>query len=114
MHSALNFSALDVVQVDPGALCTAFTRRTLMASGERVTSLLTDAQHTDVKDAFVKGLYGRLFVWLVAKLNRVVDRQGVAERERIGVGPAPAGARERGRSIGFLDIYGFESFLLNR
>ena len=52
----------------------------------------------DVRDAFVKGIYGRMFIWIVDKINKAIYK------------PA-SGLR---RSIGVLDIFGFENFDKNR
>jgi myosin-7 len=51
-----------------------------------------------VRDAFAKGIYGRLFIWIVNKLNNAVKKS-------TGV---------KTSSIGVLDIFGFENFTVNR
>ena len=51
-------------------------------------------QAVDVRDAFSKGIYGRLFVWVVSKINQAIYHPD-------------AGAVN---SIGVLDIFGFENF----
>ena len=53
----------------------------------------------DVRDAFVKGIYGRMFIWIVDKINAAIYR------------PVAGSVR---RSIGVLDIFGFENFDKNR
>ena len=55
----------------------------------------------DVRDAFVKGVYGRMFVALVAKINVAI----------FNAKPSPLHYR---KSIGLLDIFGFENFGKNR
>ena len=52
----------------------------------------------DVRDAFCKGIYGRLFVWIVSKINSAIYRPKNTFRSCIGV----------------LDIFGFENFRTNR
>lgn len=52
----------------------------------------------DVRDAFVKGIYGRLFVYIVNKINNAIYKPKTAARNSIGV----------------LDIFGFENFDMNR
>lgn len=49
-----------------------------------------------------QGIYGRLFVWIVDKINAAIYRppSGVENIIR--------------RSIGLLDIFGFENFIVNR
>jgi myosin heavy subunit len=48
----------------------------------------------------VKGIYGRLFIWIVEKINAAIYR------------PKAPGAYRK--SIGVLDIFGFENFENNR
>lgn len=79
-------------------LIDALTRKTLFAHGETVVSTLSRAQSVDVRDAFVKGIYGRLFVLIVSKINNAIYRPKNSARSAIGV----------------LDIFGFENFHTNR
>lgn len=80
------------VPVQP--LIDALTRKTLFAHGETVVSTLSRDQSMDVRDAFVKGIYGRLFVLIVRKINSAIYRPKASARSAIGV----------------LDIFGFENF----
>lgn len=75
-------------------LIDALTRRTLFAHGETVVSTLSREQSVDVRDAFVKGIYGRLFIHIVKKINSAIYRPRSSTRNAIGV----------------LDIFGFENF----
>ncbi|XP_054082258.1 myosin-VIIa [Zeugodacus cucurbitae] len=75
-------------------LIDALTRRTLFAHGETVVSTLSREQSVDVRDAFVKGIYGRLFVHIVRKINSAIFKPRGTSRNAIGV----------------LDIFGFENF----
>lgn len=61
-------------------------------------SHLSHSQATDVRDAFVKGIYGRLFIWIVSKVNAAIYKPKTGSRTSIGV----------------LDIFGFENFKTNR
>ncbi|XP_043214510.1 myosin-VIIa-like isoform X4 [Amphibalanus amphitrite] len=79
------------------ALGMAITSRTIFAQGETVRSLLSVDQAMDVRDAFCKGIYGRLFVWIVSKINSAIYRPKKTFRSCIGV----------------LDIFGFENFRTN-
>lgn len=76
------------------SLIDALTRKTLFAHGETVVSTLSRDQSVDIRDAFVKGIYGRLFVTIVKKINAAIYRPKATMRTAIGV----------------LDIFGFENF----
>ncbi|KAG7157734.1 Myosin-VIIa-like 1, partial [Homarus americanus] len=83
--------------VEPRAMKEALTTRTIFAQGETVVSHLSHSQATDVRDAFVKGIYGRLFIWIVSKVNAAIYKPETSHRTSIGV----------------LDIFGFENFKTN-
>ncbi|XP_045594548.1 myosin-VIIa isoform X2 [Procambarus clarkii] len=83
--------------VEPRAMKEALTTRTIFAQGETVVSHLSHSQATDVRDAFVKGIYGRLFIWIVSKVNAAIFKPQTSFRTSIGV----------------LDIFGFENFKTN-
>ncbi|XP_063838449.1 myosin-VIIa [Ostrinia nubilalis] len=76
------------------SLIGALTRKTLFAHGETVVSTLSREQSVDIRDAFVKGIYGRLFVTIVRKINAAIYKPKSTMRTAIGV----------------LDIFGFENF----
>ncbi|KOB75157.1 Myosin-VIIa [Operophtera brumata] len=76
------------------SLINALTRKTLFAHGETVISTLSRDQSVDIRDAFVKGIYGRLFVTIVKKINAAIYKPKSTMRTAIGV----------------LDIFGFENF----
>lgn len=50
----------------------------------------------------VQAIYGRLFVWIVEKINSAVYK------------PPPDDPKHVRLSIGLLDIFGFENFKSNR
>ncbi|XP_077197375.1 unconventional myosin-VIIa isoform X4 [Paroedura picta] len=77
------------------------TSRTIITRGETVSTPLSMEQALDVRDAFVKGIYGRLFVWIVEKINAAIYRPPSHEHKSVR------------RSIGLLDIFGFENFAVN-
>lgn len=50
----------------------------------------------------LQGIYGRLFVWIVEKINAAIYK------------PMSSHPKVMRRSIGLLDIFGFENFAVNR
>ena len=60
-------------------------------------STLNTHQSKDVRDAFAKGIYGRLFVHIVRKINAAIAK------------PDKIDGKDK-TSIGVLDIFGFENF----
>ncbi|GFO48953.1 myosin-viia [Plakobranchus ocellatus] len=83
------------LEVNAQSLIDALTTKTIFAKGESVTYTMSKAQSLDVRDAFVKGIYGRMFIWIVDKINEAIYK--------------PRGSKYR-KSIGVLDIFGFENF----
>ncbi|XP_046840853.1 unconventional myosin-Ic-like [Xenia sp. Carnegie-2017] len=73
----------------------AFRHRTVDVKGEKVQTLLTMEQAAYARDALSKGVYERLFSWLVSRLNTSLK-----------------GKKHLGKTslLGILDIYGFEIF----
>uniref|UniRef100_A0AAZ3QHG5 Myosin VIIAa n=1 Tax=Oncorhynchus tshawytscha TaxID=74940 RepID=A0AAZ3QHG5_ONCTS len=94
-------ACLCVSSVDCKDLMNCLTSRTLITRGETVSTPLSIEQALDVRDAFVKGIYGRQFVWIVEKINAAIYKPPSHE---------PKALR---RSIGLLDIFGFENFTIN-
>lgn len=78
-------------------LSEALTKKTIFVHGETVVSNLSDVQAYESKDAFVKGIYGKMFIAIVEKLNSVIYQVKVTRKTSIGV----------------LDIFGFENFQIN-
>lgn len=53
------------------------TNRSTFARGEVIVSPIRSDQAMDVRDAFVKGIYGRIFIWIVSKINQAVYKPRV-------------------------------------
>ncbi|NXW59659.1 MYO5B protein, partial [Eurystomus gularis] len=70
--------------------------RKLVTAGETYLKPLSRQQALDSRDALAKYMYGRVFRWMVRRVNRALQ--------------SPEGHHT---SIGILDIYGFEMFELN-
>uniref|UniRef100_A0A3Q3MGT9 Myosin VIIAa n=1 Tax=Mastacembelus armatus TaxID=205130 RepID=A0A3Q3MGT9_9TELE len=94
-------TAATLLEVDGKDLMNCLTSRTLITRGETVSTPLSMEQALDVRDAFVKGIYGRLFVWIVEKINAAIYK------------PPSSQPKALRRSIGLLDIFGFENFTVN-
>ncbi|XP_069411568.1 unconventional myosin-VIIa isoform X2 [Ovis canadensis] len=94
-------TAASLLEVNPPDLMNCLTSRTLITRGETVSTPLSKEQALDVRDAFVKGIYGRLFVWIVDKINAAIYK------------PPSQEVKNSRRSIGLLDIFGFENFAVN-
>ncbi|XP_061103707.1 unconventional myosin-VIIa-like isoform X1 [Conger conger] len=101
VHSPDFVTATMLLEVEPRAVMNCLTTRTLFTRGESVSTPLSMDQALDVRDAFVKGIYGRLFVWIVDKINAATNKPPTSETQSVR------------KSIGLLDIFGFENFTIN-
>eukprot|EP00002_Diphylleia_rotans_P023810 TRINITY_DN4689_c0_g1_i1.p1 TRINITY_DN4689_c0_g1~~TRINITY_DN4689_c0_g1_i1.p1 ORF type:complete len:1837 (+),score=393.89 TRINITY_DN4689_c0_g1_i1:87-5597(+) len=88
-------TAADILQTDPWLLALALTNRTNVIAGNAITVPLKESEAYEGRDAFVKSIYGRMFDWIVSRINDSI-RQG-----------------KKKRIIGVLDIFGFEIFQQN-
>ena len=83
----------------------ALTFRTVVAGKEQYKVPLKKQDARDGADAFSKEIYQQLFLWLVCEINRMTcaekNYDDAADVEEYGL-------------IGLLDIFGFESFEVNR
>uniref|UniRef100_A0A8C0ZHU8 Myosin VIIB n=1 Tax=Cyanistes caeruleus TaxID=156563 RepID=A0A8C0ZHU8_CYACU len=88
-----------LVKVFP--LGNSLTNLSIIVRGESVSRPLNVVQAANGRDAFVKGIYGRIFLWIVNKINSAIFN------------PASEKPKDRHQSIGLLDIFGFENFSNN-
>uniref|UniRef100_A0A8D0EH34 Myosin VIIB n=1 Tax=Strix occidentalis caurina TaxID=311401 RepID=A0A8D0EH34_STROC len=79
----------------------SLTNLSIIVRGESVSRPLNIVQAADGRDAFVKGIYGRIFLWIVNKINSAIFN------------PTSQKPKNRYQSIGLLDIFGFENFSNN-
>uniref|UniRef100_A0A8C7T7I8 non-specific serine/threonine protein kinase n=1 Tax=Oncorhynchus mykiss TaxID=8022 RepID=A0A8C7T7I8_ONCMY len=79
--------------IRPDELQEALTSHCVVARGETIVRPNTVDKATEVRDAMGKALYGRLFSWIVNRINTLED--------------------DKGLNIGILDIFGFENFKRN-
>eukprot|EP00667_Euglena_gracilis_P001099 EG_transcript_1100 len=91
-------AAAGLLGVDAAALGGTFTTK---STTNIMTTLSTQKEASDLRDAVSKALYQSVFDWLVAKLNGVIQGQ---------IRQVP---EETTRYIGLLDIFGFENFKSN-
>uniref|UniRef100_A0A8K9XRW1 Myosin VIIBb n=1 Tax=Oncorhynchus mykiss TaxID=8022 RepID=A0A8K9XRW1_ONCMY len=87
--------------VQPASLGVSLTYRSFMTNRERVSKPLSSEQAADCRDAFVKAIYGKLFIWIVGRINSVIHKTPTN------------GPKYVRNSIGLLDIFGFENFASN-
>lgn len=81
------------------------------ARGERIRRAYKQGEAYDCRDALAKALYGRLFSWLVSRINEMLApelHQPIIARP--GVLPVKI---KPSFEIGVLDIFGFENFANN-
>uniref|UniRef100_A0A8C2CR35 Myosin VIIBb n=1 Tax=Cyprinus carpio TaxID=7962 RepID=A0A8C2CR35_CYPCA len=79
----------------------SLTHRSFMTNREIVTKPLSSEKAIHTRDAFAKAIYGRLFVWMFTKINSAIHKPQTDK---------PTYTR---KSIGLLDIFGFENFRQN-
>ncbi|XP_043669123.1 myosin-IIIb-like isoform X6 [Vespula pensylvanica] len=85
--------------VEPNDLLEALTSNSVMTRGETITRNNTVAEACAARDAMAKGLYGRLFDWMVNQINCLLCFNRSPNYEPL--------------AIGLLDIFGFENFPRN-
>ncbi|KAG2387598.1 hypothetical protein C9374_001192 [Naegleria lovaniensis] len=111
------------LHVDEGMLETALTTKTVEAGGRNSTyiSPLSVEGAYFARDALAKGLYRRLFDWIVKSVNESITLPSLINRRLSTMnGKAPKNGKKEESSkpneyvtIGILDIYGFEIFQTN-
>ncbi|KFQ51414.1 Myosin-IIIa, partial [Pelecanus crispus] len=79
----------------------ALTSHCVVTRGETIIRPNTVEKAVDVRDAMAKALYGRLFSWIVNRINTLLK----PDKHLSG--------NDDGLNIGILDIFGFENFKKN-
>ncbi|XP_064410770.1 myosin-IIIa [Latimeria chalumnae] len=92
-------AALLFIRVDE--LKEALTSYCVVTRGETIVRPNTAEKAADVRDAMAKALYGRLFSWIVNRINSLLKPDKLLSEE------------DKGLNIGILDIFGFENFKRN-
>ncbi|TMW63803.1 hypothetical protein Poli38472_002744 [Pythium oligandrum] len=92
---------LDFMEVDKAGLEEAICYRQIQARDEKYSISLAPDAAENTRDALARFLYGKLFDWLVSRLNEMME----ASAQYLQAG--------RGGFIGILDIFGFEDLAHN-
>ncbi|XP_075057947.1 unconventional myosin-VIIb [Mixophyes fleayi] len=94
-------SVANLLEMNLMELKSCLSKHTIIVRGESVSKPLTCSQASDGRDALTKGIYGRMFMWIVNKINKATF---TTESKDL---------RNECRTIGLLDIFGFEHFNTN-
>uniref|UniRef100_A0A4W2E9X6 Unconventional myosin-X n=1 Tax=Bos indicus x Bos taurus TaxID=30522 RepID=A0A4W2E9X6_BOBOX len=92
--TALGRSA-ELLGLDPAQLTDALTQRSMFLRGEEILTPLNVQQAADSRDSLAMALYARCFEWVIKKINSRIK------------------GKDDFKSIGILDIFGFENFEVN-
>ena len=87
-----------ILGITKSSFVKALTSKTIYIQNESVTSTINSDQAKDVRDAFCKGIYGKLFLFIVRMVNKAIYKTEVKTAKS---------------AIGVLDIFGFENFTFN-
>ncbi|XP_031414316.1 unconventional myosin-X isoform X2 [Clupea harengus] len=86
----------ELLGLDTFQLSEVLTQRSMILRGEEICSPLTVEQATDSRDSVAMALYSQCFSWIIMKINQKIK------------------GKDNFKSIGILDIFGFENFEVNR
>uniref|UniRef100_A0A8C0GB23 Myosin X n=1 Tax=Chelonoidis abingdonii TaxID=106734 RepID=A0A8C0GB23_CHEAB len=92
--TALGRSA-ELLGLDSTQLTEALTQRSMILRGEEILTPLSVQQAVDSRDSMAMALYSQCFAWVIKKINSRIR------------------GKEDFKSIGILDIFGFENFEVN-
>ncbi|XP_058879087.1 unconventional myosin-X-like isoform X2 [Acipenser ruthenus] len=88
--------ASELLGLDSMQLAEVLTHKSMLLRGEEISTPLTVEQAVDSRDSMAMALYSQCFSWIIKKLNSRIK------------------GKEDFKSIGILDIFGFENFEVNR
>ncbi|KAM8806580.1 myosin-IIIb [Eudromia elegans] len=94
-------NAAALLSIGSEELQEALTSHCVVTRGETIIRTNTVDKAADVRDAMSKALYGRLFSWIVNRINTLLQ----PDKNICSV--------ENGMHVGILDIFGFENFARN-
>ncbi|XP_038440723.1 myosin-IIIb isoform X3 [Canis lupus baileyi] len=91
-------NAASVLCISPEELQEALISHCVVTRGETIIRANTVDRAADVRDAMSKALYGRLFSWIVNRINTLLQPD------------KNICSADDGMNVGILDIFGFENF----
>ncbi|XP_067994722.1 myosin-IIIb isoform X8 [Melanerpes formicivorus] len=94
-------NAAALLSIGSEELQEALTSHCVVTRGETIIRTNTVDKAADVRDAMSKALYGRLFSWIVNRINTLLQPD------------KNICSAENGMNVGILDIFGFENFARN-
>ncbi|XP_059427494.1 unconventional myosin-X [Carassius carassius] len=86
----------ELLGLDSFLLSEVLTQRSMILRGEEICSPLTVEQAIDSRDSVAMALYSQCFSWIIMRINQKIK------------------GKDHFKSIGILDIFGFENFEVNR
>nr|XP_056710127.1 unconventional myosin-X [Euleptes europaea] len=86
----------ELLGLDSTLLTEALTQRSMILRGEEILTPLSVQQAIDSRDSMAMALYSQCFAWVIKKINSRIK------------------GKDDFKSIGILDIFGFENFEVNR
>ena len=95
------------------ALSLALTERTMRARSEVYKVPLNAQAARDARDALAKEIYVRAFDWIVKRINASTSSSGETSTSGGDLASLANGV-DKVKVVGLLDIFGFESFAVNR
>ena len=90
-------NAANLLQVDEAALRNSMEQKLIETRNERVRSPLSAEKAGEARNSMAKAIYGRMFDWLVMRVNQAME----------------GNLKSSSNIIGVLDIFGFEIFEIN-
>ena len=98
-----------LLQCDPDEMEKSFTMNIRIVAGNEYPSSVSLPDAISFRDALAKELYNRMFLWIILKLNSIINSKEEGEKKTIESNPDI----NYMKYIGLLDIFGFECFDVN-